>query len=249
MLVWVTLLRLAGARWPWPYVWILALLLVVVYDPWSLLQVGFWLSFVAVAVLFATDERTPTGHDSSGAAAGLAARPQRAEATSAPRRRRAPLWPWQSRSGETQDAPDPRDDLFGHKAQPQPAPGKLARLHAWLMPPVHALRRALENTAAPLAGGAGFCVFAIFPGSDFSIWFRNRSRTHSAPSIPDSTSSGAVVRIAVNNASNCVPSCAGRRRRVVGGNACTTAVITAIMPAICPIKFASSRFLLMLQHS
>jgi len=147
MLAWVTLLRLAGARWPWPYVWILALLLVVVYDPWSLLQAGFWLSFVAVAVLFATDGQTPVRHDSSAAAAGLAARRQRGDATSAPRRQRASWWPWPwpLRSGERQDAPDPRDDLFAYEAQPPPAPGYLARLQAWLMPALQAVRALLRE--------------------------------------------------------------------------------------------------------
>ena len=145
MLAWVTLLRLAGARWPWPYVWILALLLVVVYDPWSLLQAGFWLSFVAVAVLFATDNPAPIRHDSSAAAAGLAARRQRGEAASSTRGQAAIRWPWQSRSGESRDAPDPRDDLFAHEAQPQPAPGTLARLQAWLMPHLQALRALLRE--------------------------------------------------------------------------------------------------------
>lgn len=55
MLATVALLRLAGRRWPWPRVWLLACAVVVVPDPWALLQPGFWLSFVAVAVLFATD--------------------------------------------------------------------------------------------------------------------------------------------------------------------------------------------------
>jgi len=55
MLAAVTLLRLGGRRWPWPQVWLLACAVVVVPDPWALLQPGFWLSFVAVAVLFATD--------------------------------------------------------------------------------------------------------------------------------------------------------------------------------------------------
>lgn len=55
MLASVGLLRLAGRRWPWPQVWLLACAVVVVPDPWALLQPGFWLSFVAVAVLFATD--------------------------------------------------------------------------------------------------------------------------------------------------------------------------------------------------
>ncbi len=55
MLATVALLRLWGSRWPWPYVWMLACAVVVAVDPWALLQPGFWLSFVAVGVLFATD--------------------------------------------------------------------------------------------------------------------------------------------------------------------------------------------------
>ena len=55
MLASVSLLRLGGRRWPWPQVWLLACAVVVVPDPWALQQPGFWLSFVAVAVLFATD--------------------------------------------------------------------------------------------------------------------------------------------------------------------------------------------------
>ena len=55
MLATVALLRLCGARWPWPQVWMLACAVVVALDPWALLQPGFWLSFVAVGVLFATD--------------------------------------------------------------------------------------------------------------------------------------------------------------------------------------------------
>ena len=54
MLCTVALLRLAGARWPWPLVWILAMAVVCVGDPWALLSAGFWLSFVAVGVLFAS---------------------------------------------------------------------------------------------------------------------------------------------------------------------------------------------------
>lgn len=57
MLATVTLLRLAGRRWPWPLVWLLACTLVLLADPWAMLQAGFWLSFVAVGILFATDAR------------------------------------------------------------------------------------------------------------------------------------------------------------------------------------------------
>jgi competence protein ComEC len=55
MLATVGLLRLSGRRWPWPQIWMLACAVVVLWDPWALMQAGFWLSFVAVGVLFATD--------------------------------------------------------------------------------------------------------------------------------------------------------------------------------------------------
>ena len=55
MLATVALLRLSGVRWPWPHVWMLACAVVAVSDPWALLQAGFWLSFVAVGILFATN--------------------------------------------------------------------------------------------------------------------------------------------------------------------------------------------------
>ena len=66
MLAAVALLRLSGARWPWPQVWMLACAVVVAFDPWALLQPGFWLSFVAVGVLFATDSGASHAH-STGA--------------------------------------------------------------------------------------------------------------------------------------------------------------------------------------
>ena len=79
MLATVGLLRLSGRRWPWPHVWLLACAVVVTIDPWALLQPGFWLSFVAVGVLFATDvSRPPAAATSSqgwhGAIARAAAR-------------------------------------------------------------------------------------------------------------------------------------------------------------------------------
>ena len=55
MLATVVLLRQSGKQWPWPFVWLLAMVVVVLLDPWALMQAGFWLSFVAVGVLFATD--------------------------------------------------------------------------------------------------------------------------------------------------------------------------------------------------
>ena len=62
MLATVGVLRLSGKQWPWPLVWLLACAAVVVVDPWALLQAGFWLSFVAVGVLFATDSEAATAH-------------------------------------------------------------------------------------------------------------------------------------------------------------------------------------------
>ena len=52
MLTTVALLRLSGHSWPWPAMWLLTVAVVLALDPWALLQAGFWLSFVAVAVLF-----------------------------------------------------------------------------------------------------------------------------------------------------------------------------------------------------
>ncbi|QHE87132.1 DNA internalization-related competence protein ComEC/Rec2 [Hydrogenophaga sp. BPS33] len=55
MLAVVVGLRLSVRHWPWPMVWLLAMAAVLLLDPWALLQAGFWLSFVAVGILFATD--------------------------------------------------------------------------------------------------------------------------------------------------------------------------------------------------
>lgn len=54
MLATAGLLRLGARDWPWPLVWLLACTVVTVVDPWALTQPGFWLSFVAVGVLFAS---------------------------------------------------------------------------------------------------------------------------------------------------------------------------------------------------
>ncbi len=66
MLAAFSFLRLVGLRWPWYATWLLAAVVVLTVDPWALLQAGFWLSFVAVAVLFASDAapaRLPQGAD------------------------------------------------------------------------------------------------------------------------------------------------------------------------------------------
>lgn len=53
MLFLAVFLRVTGRIWPWPRVWLTVLAWMVAWDPWVLLQAGFWLSFVAVGVLFA----------------------------------------------------------------------------------------------------------------------------------------------------------------------------------------------------
>jgi competence protein ComEC len=55
-------LRMLGRQWPWPVVWGTALAAVLLLDPWAWLQAGFWLSFVAVGILFAA---LPTLHSAS----------------------------------------------------------------------------------------------------------------------------------------------------------------------------------------
>jgi len=55
MLAVVVGLRLHARRWPWPVVWLAAMVVVLMLDPWALMHAGFWLSFVAVGILFASD--------------------------------------------------------------------------------------------------------------------------------------------------------------------------------------------------
>lgn len=62
MLATIAALRLSGRRWPWPHVWLLACAAVVAADPWALAQAGFWLSFVAVGILFATNSIAGGAH-------------------------------------------------------------------------------------------------------------------------------------------------------------------------------------------
>ena len=69
MLVVVALLRLSGRRWPWPHAWLLTCAAVVLPDPWALWQPGFWLSFVAVAVLFASSTAPHAAMDTGAASA------------------------------------------------------------------------------------------------------------------------------------------------------------------------------------
>jgi competence protein ComEC len=59
MLAVVALLRLSARDWHWRWIWGLAAAVVVTLDPWAMLQPGFWLSFVAVGVLLATDRAAP----------------------------------------------------------------------------------------------------------------------------------------------------------------------------------------------
>ncbi len=55
MLLVVVVLRLSARQWHGALVWLMACAAVLVWDPWALLQPGFWLSFVAVGVLMASD--------------------------------------------------------------------------------------------------------------------------------------------------------------------------------------------------
>jgi competence protein ComEC len=81
MLAVVVTLRLLVRPWPWPLVWLLAMSVVLLLDPWAWLQPGFWLSFVAVGILFASDPGRRAA-DASAAAqgAGWLRRGQRAGA-------------------------------------------------------------------------------------------------------------------------------------------------------------------------
>ncbi len=55
MIAAVVCLRTIGWRWPQALVLLAAGLVVIVVDPWAMLQPGFWLSFVAVALLIGSE--------------------------------------------------------------------------------------------------------------------------------------------------------------------------------------------------
>jgi competence protein ComEC len=54
MLATVTVLPSLGVHWPWAMVLLTSACVVTALDPWALLQPGFWLSFVAVGLLMAS---------------------------------------------------------------------------------------------------------------------------------------------------------------------------------------------------
>ena len=58
MLATAAVLASLSVRWPWPLVLAAAAVVVTVLDPWALLQAGFWLSFVAVGLLLASEPAT-----------------------------------------------------------------------------------------------------------------------------------------------------------------------------------------------
>ena len=63
MIAAVVLLRSLTLRWPAPVVLLAAGVVVVVVDPWALLQPGFWLSFVAVGLLMVAAPAAPAPAD------------------------------------------------------------------------------------------------------------------------------------------------------------------------------------------
>jgi predicted membrane metal-binding protein len=73
MLAVSVLLRSRGLRWPWWITWLTACAVVLAWDPWAWLQAGFWLSFVAVGLLMAWEDRHPSAIDGAAASAPLPA--------------------------------------------------------------------------------------------------------------------------------------------------------------------------------
>ena len=54
MLATAIILKRALIVWPWPVQWLAVFTVVLLWDPWAMLSAGFWLSFIAVGILFAT---------------------------------------------------------------------------------------------------------------------------------------------------------------------------------------------------
>jgi competence protein ComEC len=59
MLLVAAVLHLSARHWHQGLVWLLTGAVVLTWDPWALLQPGFWLSFVAVGVLMAAPQQGP----------------------------------------------------------------------------------------------------------------------------------------------------------------------------------------------
>ncbi len=68
MLATAALLSALGVRWPWPLVLLAVAVVVAAFDPWALLQPGFWLSFAAVGLLIVAARPPPTRAPTRGAA-------------------------------------------------------------------------------------------------------------------------------------------------------------------------------------
>ncbi|MDE1948273.1 MAG: DNA internalization-related competence protein ComEC/Rec2, partial [Burkholderiales bacterium] len=66
MIACVVGLRGAGLRWPGPAMLLAAAVVVAALDPWALLQPGFWLSFVAVGLLFVSEPALRPGSRPQG---------------------------------------------------------------------------------------------------------------------------------------------------------------------------------------
>lgn len=71
MLAVVVVLKLSARLWPGHLVWALAGAVVLTWDPWAMLQPGFWLSFVAVGILMATGQVWEPGQKPEGANAWM----------------------------------------------------------------------------------------------------------------------------------------------------------------------------------
>ncbi len=78
MLATVTLLQVAGVRWPWLLVLLAAAAVVTALDPWALTQAGFWLSFMAVGLLMASSSATESAPSTPAPPPGWRGWPQRA---------------------------------------------------------------------------------------------------------------------------------------------------------------------------
>ena len=65
MLATVTVLQALGVRWPWLLVLAASAVVVTAIDPWALTQAGFWLSFMAVALLMSSSPSSGDAHETA----------------------------------------------------------------------------------------------------------------------------------------------------------------------------------------